>query len=406
MRGPRSQYLALAAALALSGCSYTDSALDWATGTTAATNSSSSGLSIPIAPSAAERNADPTISSSPLSVPVGASTTTTSSTSYAGGTTFVGQKVQTLRAELGQLQGNVARHQQEVQAARQGLSANASSYFGLIAGINSRLQGGTTPGNPQLVSQWGQAQSLLDRMGSDVARLNTAANSVAADASFGNYLLGEIRSAYNLQGGIESDRDALRQTEAQTQGALNSVDQILNNLSDEINRQSSYVANERNNLVTLALAIQNGQLYGPSLANRNFNSSGPAPTPVAPAPRPAPRAAAPSAPAASRSAVGTGDERPLVVIRFDKPDVAYEQPLYTAVSRALERKPSAQFTIQAVAPNAGSAGDVAVNTNASRQNAENVLRSLTNMGLPADRVSLSATMSPDIQSNEVRIFVR
>ena len=76
------------------------------------------------------------------------------------------------------------------------------------------------------------------------------------------------------------------------------------------------------------------------------------------------------------------------------------------MSRALERKPSAQFTIQAVAPNAGSAGDVAVNTNASRQNAENVLRSLTNMGLPADRVSLSATMSPDIASNEVRIFVR
>ena len=50
--------------------------------------------------------------------------------------------------------------------------------------------------------------------------------------------------------------------------------------------------------------------------------------------------------------------------------------------------------------------EVAVNTNASRQNAEKVLRSLTNMGMPADRVSLSATMSPDIQSNEVRIYVR
>jgi len=98
--------------------------------------------------------------------------------------------------------------------------------------------------------------------------------------------------------------------------------------------------------------------------------------------------------------------RPLVVIRFDQPNVDYEQPLYTAVSRALERKPSATFTIQAVAPNAGTAAQVAVNNNTSRQNAENVLRSLTNMGLPADRVSLSAMMSPDIQSNEVRIFVR
>ena len=279
MRGSRSQYLALAAALALSGCSYTDNVLDWATGTTSPTNSSSS-LSIPIAPSAAERAADPTISSSTLAPAVGS--TTTSTTTYSGGTTFVGQKVQTLRSELGQLQGNISRHQQEAQAARQSLSGTASSYFSLIAGINARLQGGTTPGNPQLVAQWGQAQSLLDRMGTDVARLNTAANSVAADASFGNYLLGEIRSAYALQGGIESDRDALRQTEVQTQGSLTNVDQLLNNLSDDINRQSGYVANERNNLVTLALAIQNGQLYGPSLANRNFNSAGPAPVAAAP----------------------------------------------------------------------------------------------------------------------------
>jgi len=94
------------------------------------------------------------------------------------------------------------------------------------------------------------------------------------------------------------------------------------------------------------------------------------------------------------------------VIRFDQPNVDYEQPLYTAVSRALERKPGATFTIQAVSPNASSAAEVASNTKASRENATKVLHSLTEMGMPADRLSLSATMSPDVQSGEIRIFVR
>jgi len=405
MPGPQSKYLALVAALALAGCSYGNGLLDWATsspGSSASSNTNTAGsTTFPIAPSAAESNAQPTITASAAPAPTPGLT----------GTTFVGVKAQQLRAELNQFQSSVAQHQAALAAQRQAAAANASNYFSTIAGINARLQGGTTPGNPELVAQWGRAQSMLDQMNSDVAKLNTIANEAASDSSFGNYVLNDVRSAYSLQGGVEADRDQLHQIENQTLASLTSVDQLLNGLSQEITRQSTYVTNERNNLVTLALAIQNGQLYGPSLANRSF-ATGPAPAapsvgsasslrqstrPSAPAAAPARRSAAPSA---------GGDDRPLVVIRFDQPDVPYEQPLYTAVSRALERKPSATFTILAVAPNAGTPSQVAVNTNTSRQNAENVLRALTNMGLPADRVSLSATMSPDVQSNEVRVFVR
>lgn len=401
MRCPRSTCLALLAALALSGCSYTNNLLDWATGTTEPTNQGvPANATIPIAPSAAESNPQPTVTATPL--PGSASGAATFAPAAASSTTFVGLKVQSLRSELGQLQGNIARDQQQLASIRQNLAGTAQTYFTTIASINSRLQAGTTPGNPQLVAQWGQAQSTLDRLDSGVAQLNSLSNQVAGDSSYGNYLLNEVRSAYTLQGGVEADRDALHQLETQTIASLAQVDQLLNALSDEITRQSGYVAGERNNLVTLALAIQNGQLYGPSLANRQFASTGPA----APAPAPRPRAAAPAPSRSSAAPAPSTSGQPLVVIRFDQPNVDYEQPLYTAVSRALERKPSATFTIQAVAPNAGSAADVAVNTNASRQNAENVLRSLTNMGLPADRVSLSATMSPDVQSNEVRIFVR
>lgn len=410
-----SRFLALAAALALSSCSYTNSMIDWATGNvpdsedqatnTDVPNPSTPNQSVPIAPSAAERNPQPTLTTPPPSAqapaPAPAPTAARPAAPAYTATTFVGQKVQQLRAELSQFQGNIARHQQELAGARQGAASNASTYYGTIATINARLQTGTTPGNPELVAQWSRAQSTLDQMNSDVAKLNTISNEAASDSSFGNYVLNDVRSAYSLQGGIEGDRDQLHQIENQTLSSLTTVDQLLNDLGQEISRQSTYVASERSNLVTLALAIQNGQLYGPSLTNRSFAAAPETTVANNSAFRAAPRPAAPRAAASS-----TTDDRPLVVIRFDQPDVAYEQPLYTAVSRALERKPGATFTIMAVAPNAGSAAQVAVNTNASRQNAENVLRSLTNMGLPADRVSLSATMSPDIQSNEVRVFVR
>jgi hypothetical protein len=97
--------------------------------------------------------------------------------------------------------------------------------------------------------------------------------------------------------------------------------------------------------------------------------------------------------------------RPLVVIRFDRADVAYEQALYNAISRTLERQPSATFELVAVAPAAGGQARVALNTNTARRNAENVLRALRGMGLPSERVSVSAQTSGAAQSNEVHLYV-
>ncbi len=411
MPGPQWKMVALVAAVALSGCSYGNDALNWASGSPSGSGGAGSSMSattkdasnapIPIAPSRAESNPEPT------NVPPGGGTmvaaATPASQTPISSLTFVGQKARELRGELDQFQSKLGVAKQELASARLSAATNSTTYFNTIAAINSRLQIGTTPGNPELVAQWSRAQSMLDHMNSDVARLNTIANQVAGDSSFGNYVLNEVRSAYTLQGGTESDRDQLHQIENQTLASQTECDQLLNSLSQEITRQSAYVTSERNNLVTLALAIQNGQLYGPSLANRSFATT---PTPSIANSTALRETSRPRTTTRSRTAARTAEEKPLVVIRFDQPNVAYEQPLYTAVSRALERKPSASFTVMAVAPNAGTPAQVALNTNASRQNAENVLRSLTNMGLPANRVTLSATMSPDIQSNEVRVFVR
>jgi len=108
----------------------------------------------------------------------------------------------------------------------------------------------------------------------------------------------------------------------------------------------------------------------------------------------------------SSSSDALGSRTPLAVIRFSRPDVPYQSMLYTAMSKALERRPQAQFDLVAVAPNQGTPAQVALAQNKSRRNAEQVLRTLTEMGLPPSRVNLRSTTSTSANTNEVHIYVR
>jgi hypothetical protein len=76
------------------------------------------------------------------------------------------------------------------------------------------------------------------------------------------------------------------------------------------------------------------------------------------------------------------------------------------VSRALDRKPETAFDLVAVHPNTGSTAQVILNSTAARRNAETVLRTLVEMGLPATRVNMTSAASAGAQSNEVRVYVR
>ncbi|MDE1902783.1 MAG: hypothetical protein KGI46_02895 [Alphaproteobacteria bacterium] len=378
----------LATALLLGGCAYADDLFgtNWSGehSTVAAAPPQQQATTYSIPPSQAELNPQPTNSPS-----------STYDNSSAPTNTIVSQKVQSLRGDLQRLKGNVAQREQELAAARASVQRDSQAYFDTVARINSRLQTGTTPGNPNLVAAWNQAQTSLDRINGDIGQLNRISTQAAADSSLASYLTNATQAAFSLQGAVEEDHRQLTAIQTDTDATTVKLDALLNSVSDEIARQSNYVANERDNLVTLSQAIKNGRLFGPSLASRAFASA-----PVTRSNLPTRHAEATAHPAA------TGGNHPLVVIRFDRPNVSYEEALYTAVSRALERKPSATFELVAVAPSAGTAAQVAVNSNASKHNAEDVMRSLTNMGLPADRVTLSATTSADVQSNEVRIYVR
>lgn len=313
--------------------------------------------------------------------------------------TVVGRKVEQLRGDLQRLSANVDAQRQNFDSLIAQTVRSSEAYHGVIAAIQARLQLGTTPGNPLLVQQWNQAQRELDSVTGNVTALGQLANSVASSSTSAAYLLESTQAALGLSGGIDQDRIALNMIEDDTARLVVRIDRLLTALSDQISRQTVYVAGERGNLTTMALAIKNGELYGDSIATRTFTPSRVSATPSYYDETPAYR------PGASASTI-LDERRPLVVIRFDNPNVAYQQALYNAVSKVLEQRPQTGFDLIAVTPAGGTAAEVAMNQTKSKQNAQGVLRTLTDMGLPSDRVSVAATTSAEASVPEVRLYIR
>jgi len=250
---------------------------------------------------------------------------------------------------------------------------------------------GTTPGNPILVQQFNRAQGDLDRVSTDIAEMNNLATRVAADSTMSAFLSESARAAFGISGAVDEDHRQLTILEDEVNRTVVLIDRLLKEVADDVRRQTAYVATERGNLNLLSAGIKSGEIYGASLVNRAMAS------------------VAGTVPDDARSAARTGEiagRRPLVVIRFDKPNVPYQQAVYNAVSRVLEQRPDATFDLVAVAPTAGGPARVAVNTNKSRRFAEGVMRSLVEMGLPPNKVAIAGTTSDAANTNEVHIYLR
>jgi len=388
-----SQFSLICAAVALSACSFSSDAL-WPslTGKDPKTPATTAQTVVKIPSSVGERSGQPTVypGGSTLAPPILGTSTFVPPTITPGQTTgtFVGQKVSMIRGELQRMRQQTRQWNESMQQIRRQTGTHSQAYHSSIGSINARLQVGTTPGNPFLVQQWNVSQTALAKIGSDIERMNSLANSVAGTSTMSSYLLETTRAAYGLSGAVEEDHRQLAILEDEVNRTVVLIDRLLNELSEDINRQTTYVSNERNNLTSLSLAIKNGELLGRSLSNRAFGTA----APIA--------SARPSASSAAAS------RRPLVVIRFDRPNVTYQQALYSAIDKALQRRPQSGFDLVAVAAANGSPAQVTVASNKAKRNAESVLRSLSEMGLPLQRVRLSAITSTRVRTNEVHLYVR
>ena len=379
-----SKVAVIAAAAVLVGCSFDSDSL-WPS-LTGDEPESPPTQRVSVPPSKAEQNPQPTFSTAPApmtaSAPVGMQPTGT----------MVGRKVGELRTELTRLSSLLGTQNGRLQQVRVSTSTNAQRYHGTVAAITSRLQLGTTPGNPILVSQWNAAQAELDRVSTDIAAMNTLANEIAGNHSLAGYVLESSRAAYSLAGAVDEDHRQLALLEDQTTRAVVLIDRLLSEVNEDVARQTAYVASERSNLTTLAAGIKNGELHGSSLLARAYATSSPN--------------VAFGTSSTPRSGFSSGGRSPLVVIRFDRADVAFQQALYSAVSQAMQARPNAAFDVVGVSPAGRSSSSTAMNQSRLKRHTNAVLKALIDMGLPASRVSLSAAMSANAAANEVHVYVR
>ncbi len=343
-------------------------------------------------PAEPEVTADPSLAAPAQPQPVATSGLSAASNNYAsaGGssrTTFVSEKINQMAGDLDKMRGNISALAGRAATLKADSGAAAARYHASQAEIVSRLQQGTTPGNPDLVDNWNAAQADLESIAEAVPTMSQLSNDIADQGAFGQYLMSAVQATYGLSGAVEGDHIRLRQLEDQVHQAVIEVDRLLTDMSQDINRQNTYVSQQRGNMTTLSLAIKNGELYGTNLTTRSFTQIENQARAQARASQPAP------------------GERPLVIIRFDQPNVQYQQALYDAVRQALDRKPDAIFNLLAVSPQAGSASQVTLNSTAAKRSAEDVLRTLTDMGVRSSRVTLLAS-TQDVTSNEVHVFVR
>jgi hypothetical protein len=179
------------------------------------------------------------------------------------GTQTVRQRIQQLRADQTALANGIAQQQAQLNATRSQLSSDSAAYSSLVSGITSRLQTGTTPGNPELVNQWNAAQAKLDAATLSVGRLNSLASQVTTQASVAGYLLENIRATFSVGGAVDEDHRNLRAIEGETTRSMQQIDRLIGDLNAEIGRENGFLARERTNLAALSYGVNLGRLGSP-----------------------------------------------------------------------------------------------------------------------------------------------
>jgi hypothetical protein len=337
--------------------------------------------------------------------------------------TFMKNKVANFRTELGQMREVINARRSRLAEMRNETNAAVADYRSVLSGISGKLQQGTTPGNPELMDQWRVARSKLEKINETAFDIKRLGGDIDSDSSMIEYMVGSINAAYKIHGASEEDHRSLKAVEEEVRQTSADIASFSAQIDKESERQQEYVAAERVKLNDLALSIRNGRLYGMDTtstfvsegssmfssdeayesfrdeASRDYGAPGgfdgrPGPRPAGRRPRRSlVQDSAPSALVAP--ARKDADGRPIAKFSFDRDDIDFQEPLYQAMSRALERNPAATFEVSGTSPRGRDAD--------AKKYVRGVVNALTDMGLPANRIAIT-TSTGDVKVSEVRIY--
>ena len=304
--------------------------------------------------------------------------------------TFVGGKINQFRADLSSIQNAVSSHNNDFLRFKDLVDEQTSVYQGLSSAIRSRLQIGTTPGNPILVGQWNDAQRALEDIQNNVNNLQIVNNRVTADAALITHLKNAINSSFFISGAIDEDHNQLKVLNDDVQRTSVLYSRLMDELEEKISREIQILNAERQYMKELSADVEVGKFGGRVSAppTRSSQSTG-------------------TQKIEEQGSIDTINIAPLnydnaiLVIKFDDTSFDYSTALFESISNALEQMPSASFEVVAVSPTGGASF-----AEKARQRASEVFNKVVEMGVPSERVSLASSNSTTAQAEEVHIYLK
>ncbi len=301
--------------------------------------------------------------------------------------TFVGGKINQFRADLSSIQNAISSHNNDFLRFKDLVDEQTSVYQGLSSAIRSRLQIGTTPGNPILVGQWNDAQRALEDIQNNVNNLQIVNNRVTADAALITHLKKAIDSSFFISGAIDEDHNQLKVLNDDVQRTSVLYARLMDELEQKISREIMILNDERQYMKMLAEDVEVGKFGGrvsspPTTSSNTKEQSKP-------------------------KSIDTVNIAPLnydnaiLVIKFDDTNFDYSTALFESISNALEQMPSANFEVVAVSPTGGASF-----SDKARQRASEVFGKIVEMGVPSERMSLTSSNSTTAQAEEVHIYLK
>lgn len=287
--------------------------------------------------------------------------------------TVVSDQVRLLRDQLIDVQDQLDGQNARLQSLRTEARTASNRYAGIDLAIEAALREGAAPGDAQLRQQWQQAQSELENVSDAVADIDALQSQVNGTDVAAGVLLESIVASFKLRGFVEDDQRQLIVLQGETEQTAGLIQRMLNEMRQDVVSANDYLAQQRSNLAALSTGIDQGRAVATAAADPTL-----------------------------RGVALVGTRQPLIVIRFDRPDVDYEPIVYSALSEALARRPNAVFDLVGLAPAAAVASGGAGRAD---DYVSEVYRSLIKMGVPPERLSLSATSSGAIPVDEVHIYV-
>ena len=305
--------------------------------------------------------------------------------------TFVGGKITQFRGDLSSIQNAVSSHNNDFLRFKDLVDEQTSVYQGLSSALRSRLQIGTTPGNPVLVGQWNDAQRALEDIQNNVNNLQIVNNRVTADAALIVHLKNAIDSSFFISGAIDEDHNQLKVLRDDVQRTSVLYERLMTELDDKISREIQILNDERQYMKDLSKDIEVGK-FGqrvstpPTMESTSSNSDSNEDQ---------------TTKLKKLKVAPLNYDNAILVIKFDDTSFDYSTALFESISNALEQIPSAAFEVVAVSPTSGPT--YAEN---ARDRASEVFSKIVEMGVPTERVSITSSTSTSAQAEEVHIYLK